>query len=495
MSFLKQLAGETVIYGLGHIIPRLLQYLFFTPFFTRYLSKSDYGAHGIYYMFGGLLMIFFSFRMETAFFRFGANKENQTQSFITAFLFVSLLSISLFFILGTFSESIAQMLTMSAHRRYVWYMLGIIALDAIASIPFARLRLRQRALSYTWIKLLNVSITIILVLSLILLLPWLHKKGLDINPKWLDKSVYLDYIFASNLVASATVLMLLLVRHFDMRAMPNTALLGRMLRYAWPLIPVGIAGIINTVGDQWMVKEFLKGDALSNLEQSGIYTAAKRVAVLMSLFTTAYNYAVEPFFFRNASKNNSKWMYARTAEVFSIISCLIMLAIVFYLDVLQYLLGAQMRGGLFIIPIAVMSFYFLGMYYNFSVWYKLTDQTVYGSVISMIGAAITISLNLILLPRIGFIASSIASLICFLVMCVLCVYFGKKSYPVPYRFKKMGFYLGLTILFMALSHSAAEHFALDLTPKLILNTTLIIVFLATLFQLEKNDLLRIAKGT
>ncbi len=486
MSFLKQLAGETAIYGIGHIVPRLLQYLFFTPFFTRYLSKADYGAHGIYYMFGGLLMIFFTFRMETTFFRFGSKKEDRARSFTTAFLFVSALSLFLFLLLGLNSSQIAAVLTIADHRRFVWYMLGIIGLDAIASIPFARLRLEQKALSYTWIKLTNVVITIVLVLFFILGLSKLNQWGWEVSEVWLDSSRYLDYIFVSNLTASTVVVLILFWKHFEIQWKIDVPLLKSMLRYGWPLLPVGIAGIINTVGDQWMVKEFLEGDVISNLEQSGIYTAAKRVAVLMGLFTTAYNYAVEPFFFRNASKSDAKWMYARTAEVFSIISCLMMLGIVFYLDIIQYILGEQMRGGLYIIPVAVMSFYFLGMYYNFSVWYKLTDKTIYGSFISLVGAAITIGLNLVLLPRIGYIGSSIASLACFLVMCIMCIYLGRKYYRVPYRFGRMLFFLMVSIALMLLSYWMDVTLDLDFVTKLIIHTSLLLIFVGMIYLTERD---------
>lgn len=490
MSFLRQLAGETFIYGSGHIFPRLLNYIFLTPFLTNYLSQLDYGKHSIYYTFSGLLMILFTFRLETAFFRFGTKQSQREKYFSTALIFIIGVTIISSLCIGSFSNSIANILTTSIDSRFIWYLLGIISLDAIAAIPFARLRLEQKAKQYAWLKILNVILIISSTLFLFFGLNLLSNWGIAIPASLLDSAYYLDYVFIGNLIGSLVIVIILLLRHFKFKFSIDINSLKSMLNYAWPLIPVGLAGIINMSGDSWLISKLLDGSKEDNIAQSGIYTAAKRIAIIMSLFTTAFNYAVEPFFFRNADNKDAKTMYARTAEAYTITGCLIVLGIIFYLDIFQYILGANFRGGLHIIPIALFSFLFLGLYYNFSAWYKLTDRTIYGMYISFVGVAITILMNIILLPRIGYIGSSIAALCCFITMCILCIYFGRKHYLIPYKFSKIVFYLITTIILIAISTYLPTLFEMSIILKLLFNTGLLALFSFFIYYNEKDGLLK-----
>ncbi|MDX1700575.1 MAG: oligosaccharide flippase family protein, partial [Melioribacteraceae bacterium] len=265
----------------------------------------------------------------------------------------------------------------------------------------------------------------------------------------------------------------------------DKAVFRRMFQYALPLVIVGVAGVINQLIDRFLVKELLPGSLVENLSQSGIYNACVKIAVLMLLFTTAFNYAAEPFFFKNADRKDAQLIYAKVGQAFAIVGSIVFLVISLYIDIFQYLIGRDFREGLGIVPILLMAYLFLGLYYNFSIWYKLKDKTHYGAMIASAGAVITLLLNFILVPEIGYYGSSIASLACFAAMCAMAIYFGRKFYPIPYPLLSMGKNILLAVILYGISFGLGTK--IDNTILLLLsNTILLVIFIVFILKSQRN---------
>lgn len=490
MSLIKKLAGETAIYGLSSIFGRFLNY-FLVPLYTTIFATSEYGIVVSLYAWVGLLTVFFVYRMETGFFRFGTNPEDRDKTYST--LSTALLITTPIFcgLLIGFSEPIAAWMKYPGKSNYIIWFALILGMEALSAIPFAKLRLDSRPWVFAGIKLTNIGINLGLNLFFLLLCPYLMKKGWDMswiyNPEW-----GIEYIFVVNMVASASTLLLLLPSYFKTRFEFDKALLKKTLIYVLPLVLVGFAGLVNEVIDRVLLKWLLPYDDVTNDGMIGVYGACYKLAMLLSLFTQAFNYAAEPFFFRNADRKDSMPTYAKIALYFTVIGAIGFLGITLYMDIAQEFIGERYREGLVVVPILLLANLCLGVYYNFAIWYKLKDKTLIGAWIAIIGALITIVLNVLWIPKFGYVGSAWATLICYASMATICYLVGRKYYPVPYQIGRMLLYVGFAILIYGGNLLTRDVFG-DGTPLLfIANTVLMAIFLGVFYKFDGQELRRTA---
>lgn len=442
MSLIRKLAGQTAIYGLSTILGRFLNYML-VPLYTAVLADAaDYGIVTQLFAYSGFVMVIFSYRMESAFFRFGTPIQYREKAYATGLGSLWVSSLLLSGCLFIFSEPIAAALRLHDYPHFIRYFALIIGLDALCELPFARLRLEQRPLTFVAVKLTNIGTNVGLNLFWLIVCPWASKQGWGwVHAVWTPGNP-VQYIFLANLFASATTLGLLAPY---LRVLPGQfdwPMLKDMIRYAAPLIIVSLAGIINEMLDRSILIYLLPGDELSNRAQLGIYGANYKLAMLISLFTQAYRYAAEPFFFRVSTEKDSPDVLAKAAEWFTLATSAAMLGILLFLPLIKYFLrNPAYHEGLGVVPILLLANVFLGIYYNFSVWFRLKDKTQIGAWIALAGAAITIALNFALIPYWGYYGSAWATLCCYVFMTGLTWHLGQKHMPVPYPLKNMARYI------------------------------------------------------
>jgi len=486
-SVLKKLAGETAIYGVSSILSRLLNYVILTPYLTRAFVTGQYGVVTDMYTYAGLLMVFFTYRMETTFFRFGSGSKEQMDKAFSTTSWSLLVTTSIFVsILLLFSQYFAELLRYPDHADYVIWFTLIIAFDALSAIPFARLRLENRPIRFAILKTLSIIINLVFIFFFLEACPWLIKEGVDWVSKVYDSEQRISYVFISNLLASGLVFTFLLPMFRKIKFEFDIDLWKKMLVYAMPLVIVGLAAVINQLISVPLMKYLLPGDDASNLSQIGIYGGCYKIAILMSLFTQAFNYAAEPFFFRNAKKENAKKTYAQVGQAFALVGSLAFLGIMLYLDLIQYFLDEAYRTGLAVVPLLLLAFFCLGMYYNFSIWFKLTDRTKYGAYISLGGVVVTLSLNFLLIPKIGYMGAAWAALACYAFMATVSYLIGQKFYPIAYPVKKILGYIGSAILVYYLSQLidlSDSHMAL----RLLVSTVFLLLWLGGIYLVEGRN--------
>lgn len=490
MSLLKKLAGETAIYGLGSILPRLLNYVALTPYFT-YLGLKNTSEYGIFtelYSYVALLNILLTYRMETAYFRFGNKPEEADKVFSTSSLFL-LASTLLFLVAGfVFAQPLAALLSYPQHANYFIWLTLVLSLDTLSAIPFARLRFANRPLKFASIRIWNVVANIIFIFFFLEVCPRLDRAGIQWAHFFYHPNDRINDIFLANVLASMITLLQLIGPYFQIRLQLDWDLLKKMLRYSGPLIIAGVAGVINQLIGTPMLKYFGGGNLESNLSQGGIYGAAAKIPVMMNLFTQAFNYAAEPFFFRNAGKENTKYVYGQVAQAFTLVACLAFLVIMLYLEVIiVYFVGPNFRSGLGIVPILLVGNLFLGLYYSFSIWYKLADRTEFGSLIAIGGSVITIVLNILLIPYLGIYGPAWAALACYLFMVVASYLSGQKHYPLTYPIGRMVLYFLIALAGYAASLVVAKT-GWNAIFIFILNTLILVLCLGGYFWLEKDKL-------
>ena len=446
---IRKLASETVIYGLSSVVGRAVSFILL-PIYTGVFSTTEYGVQSLVYTYAAFIFVFFVLRFDTAYFRFASDDTYRKNSFSTAFSAVGLTSLILSTALFICAPWLADVVFNIADE-YV-YLIRILALilffDALSEIPYAQLRLENRPIRFASIRLTNIFINVGLNCIFLLLIPWLiEQESFSSAFNWYIPEIGIGYIFISNLVASVVAFFLLFPQWKVIRFQVDKKLLKLMWRYAGPLVIVGLAGIVNELIDRAMLDRLLPYDDDTNKAQAGIYSAAYKFSILISLFIQAYRYAAEPFFFKYAKDKNSPKVYARAAEYFVLAACIGFLCIMFYLPWLKYLLRqTDYHEGVIVVPILIMANIFLGIYYNLSVWYKLTDKTRYAMYIAIGGAIITIALNVILIPIWGYVGSAWATLACYSVMTFLSFYVGRQHYPLAHKLWRMIGYMIFSVV-------------------------------------------------
>lgn len=491
---LRSLAGDTLIYGTGYILGKVLNYLLITIYLTwKFDETEQYGLYTDFYFYVALLLVFLTFRMETTYFRFASVKGEQERVFSQASLIVLVTSILWVLFILFEKKSIANALEYPGYEKHVVTLGIILALDVLVSVPFAALRLAARPVRYSVLRLLGIVINIAAVVFFLEILPALAESGTTWAMRWYDHADRLYYVFLSNLIGSLVVFLVFLPGYFRIRLYWDRALARKMLSYAWPLVIVGVAGVINQSSYITFQKYILPNSLFENLSEGGIYAAATRIALLMSLFTIAFNYAAEPFFFRLYNTEGAKEMYAEVAKAFTVVGCVLMACILLYLNVVQFILGENYRSGLYIVPILLLGFFFLGLYYNFSVWYKITDKTIFGAYISIIGAIVTVGLNILLLPKLAIVGSAWTALACYSLMVTLCYLIGRRYYPVPYDLRRILLHTSAVFILYWISVQLGELSGPGLWKHIAINTALLMVYLVVLFRAEKQMILSIVR--
>ncbi|MBI9039264.1 MAG: polysaccharide biosynthesis C-terminal domain-containing protein [Bacteroidales bacterium] len=481
----KKLAGQTAIYGLPSILGRTLGYLL-VPLYTRVFDKSDYGTIILLYSYVSFLLVILTYGMETAFFRFSQTKNNKNIAFSTAFISLVITTLIFAFLSIKFSQNIANIILYPDNNNYVICFSLIISFDVLSAIPFAKLRADNNPKRFAIIKFTNISINIFLNLFFILLCPFLLANYNDSSLASLIKLFFISdnlisYVFISNLIASFITLLLLSSDFLKIKFRFNYILWRQMLIYAFPLLIAGLAGIMNETLDRILLRYLLPSQIAE--DQVGIYGACYKIAIFMSLFIQAFRYAAEPFFFSHAKEKDAKVLYSQIMNYFVITVSFIFLLTMMYIDVIILFIGEEFRVGAAVIPILLLANLFLGIYYNLSVWFKLTNNTKFGAFLSIFGAIITLSLNFYLIPIIGFMGSAWATLACYFSMTILSYFLGQKYYQVKYNIKKIIAYILLSVLFLFLS----KLFNFELQSiRLIFNTIILIIFVAIVYFIEFN---------
>lgn len=485
MKFFKGLAGQTLIYGLGTIVPRLLNYLLLTPFYTRIFVQSQYGTVSELYAYSSLLIILLTHGMETTYFRFSVNKDTNEATIFNHALFSTGLFASLFLLfICFFNSQVATFIGYSDSPSYIICFGFIIFLDVITAIPFARLRNQNKALKFSIIKLLNVSVNIFLNIFFFIIC---KDSDNQILASFYNPNIGIGYAFISNVSSSLISFLLLLPEYKSFRFNINFSTYLKMLNFAWPLILVGLAGMINEVADKIFIKN-LTSNSLDPLAQVGIYSANYKVAVLMSLFIQMFKYAAEPYFFKKSVNTDAKESYRIVMNYFVIFCLFIFLLVVLYIDLFKYFIGSNFHSGLDIVPIILIANMLLGIYYNLSFWYKLSNKTYCGAVLSTLGVIVTVSLNLYLIPIMGYRGSAWATLACYFVMVVCSYLWGQKVFKVNYDLGKISLFISLALL---LYFAKSLFVTSNLFLSLLYSTLLIIIFLLVVLFTERKNLLSI----
>ncbi len=491
MSSIKKLAGQTVIYGGTSIISRLINYLM-VPVHTYIFGTGEYGVVGELYAYVSLLIVLLTYGMETAYFRFNSTVPDDEKNKVYGTSLVSLLVTSVIFIAAMlfYNQNVASLLNHDDHPEYITWFALVIAFDAISTMPFARLRAQNRPRKFAFVKFANIFVNVFVTLFFLILCPWLLKMNVmpDAVNAIYDKEIGIGYIFLANLAASAVTLLLLFSEIHPSRLSFNWKLWKQMIFYAFPLLIFGLAGIVNETMDRILLKELSPADIAQS--QVGIYSACYKISILMTIFIQAFKYAAEPFIFAKAKDSDAKRNYSLVMTYFVLTCSFIFLGVMLYIDVVQHFIGKDFREGIAVVPILLMANLFLGIFYNLSIWYKLTGQTRFGAYISIIGAIITLALNYFLIPVMGYMGSAWATFICYGSMMVISFIIGQKYYHVDYQVGKIFGILALSIgLFVVSLFNPFDSMIL----KMSFNTLLLLIFVAVEYGVERKNLVKLLR--
>lgn len=472
MSIAKKLASQTAIYGVSSIVGRVLSYLL-VPIYTGHFAAAEYGVVTGLYAYVSFLNVVFTYGLETTFFRF-ANRpgEDRRELYNRTLSLLLLSSVVLTVLLMLLARPLLALLHLPpGHDEYALWVALILGLDAVAALPFARLRLENKARKFAAIRLTNILLYVGLNLFFVVLCPAVVQSnaGSLLAPlKPLVAAVYnpnlgVGYVFLANLAASALTLLLLGRELLDFRfRWPNLSFLRPLLAYALPLMLMGLAGMVNETLDRillpaWLPEGFYSGQ--SRLAAVGVYGACYKLSIFMSLIIQAFRYAAEPFFFAQSTEKNSPATFALVLKWFTLCCAFIFIGISLNLNWIGplFLRRPEYLAGLSVVPILLLANLFLGVYYNLSVWFKLTDKTYFGTYIGAAGAVLTIALNFVLIPIMGYLGSAWATLACYFLMAALCWWLGERHFPVPYPVGRLLLWLLGAVLLVGLGQIGAPH--------------------------------------
>lgn len=488
MSSIKKIFGHAAIYGLSSILGRFLNYLL-VPIYTRVFLPNEFGVVTELYAYIVFVQILLTYGMETGFFNFSQNEKHKdsiygttlTSLFVTSSLFV----VFMWF----FSSKIATLLEYQNHTEYILWFAIIVAIDAFTSIPFAKLRQQNKAIKFATIKVVNILINIVLTLVFLLLIPYLVKQGNhELLAKWFIRPDMVRYVFIANLIASFATLFMFIPDLFKEKITFKFDTLKVVLLYSAPLLIAGLAGSVNEVLDRILQKYCTvvpHGTANPNeyiMSQIGIYGANFRLSVMIQLFIQAFRYSFEPFFFSHSGSGGKTKVYADVMKYFVVFCLLMFLGIVLYIDIIKYFIGNKYYEGLSIVPIILIANIFLGIMFNLSVWYKVTNKTSWGAYITIIGSVITIVLNIILIPMFSYVGSAWARLACYVSMCAISYFVGQRIYKIEYDLKIIGLYFGLALAIYFISIFLPFG---SIYIKMFFNTVMLCSFIAFIAKKEK----------
>lgn len=476
---MKKLAKETAIYGVSSILGKFMNWLL-VPLYSYVLTgPADYGIVANLYAWTALLLVILTYGMETGFFRF-ANKHKEIAEKVYGNTLISVGATSLIFaiLVIVFSQPIATALGYPDNAEFVAMLGAVVAMDAFGSIPFAYLRFKSRPIKFAALKLLMIGTNILFNIFFLVISPWLWIKAPHLIDWFYDPNYGVGYVFVANVIQTVVVTLALLPDVLKAKFSFDIQLLKQILRYSLPLLLLGVVGIMNQTLDK-ILFPYLINDPELAISELGIYSACFKISMVMMMFTQAFRYAYEPFIFAQHKDKNSKEAYADAMKFFIIFSLLIFLGMVFYLDLIKFLIRSDYWAGLRVIPIVLFSYIFQGVFFNLSLWYKLTDKTMYGAWFSAVGVVITLAINIIFVPIFSYMASAWAAFACYLVMMLISYYYGQKHMPIHYDLRGIGRYTLLALTLFGISLFINTPW---LVLNLVLKTILILIFVIYLVK-------------
>lgn len=479
----KKLFKQTFIYGVATVLPRILNY-FLVSLHTKYLATEVYGDVSNVFAYFVVFNVILSYGMETAFFRFFHKEANKANVVSTSTW--SLVGSSFLFLAGglLFQNQLATLAEIPVS--VVQLGLGILVLDALVVIPFSWLRAQERPIRFAFLKTINVAINVGLNVFFLAFLKGLAQKYVLFEAIYVPDYQF-QYIFIANFIASLSTLFLLMPFYIKLNWIFDKILWGKIMRYALPVLVAGLAYAINEASDRIMMKYLLPKDIAKS--ELGIYAACYKLAIFMTLFSTAFRLGIEPFFFSHAKNKNARETYAQITKYFTIFGSLIFMGVMVFADALKVVLirDEAYWEAMSIVPLILLANLFLGIYYNLSVWYKVTDRTKFGGYISIIAAIITILANLFLIPVIGYIGAAIGTLAAYGSMMLMSFLWGQKYYPIPYKLKSILAYLTLSVGLSALSfYGFRENYVIGIG--------VLLLFTTVIYFNEKEELQKIIKS-
>lgn len=450
MPSIKSLAKDTAIYGVSSIIGRFLNWCL-VPLYTICFPVAEYGVVTFVYSVTAVVLIILTYGMETGFFRFANHDrwKDPMEVYSTSLISLGVTSTLFVALVAAFLSPVTVWMECAGHPSYVMMMAVCVALDAFLALPFSYLRYRKRPVRFAVIRLVNIGVNIGLNLFFILLCPWLMKTAPQTVSWFYRPDFGIGYIFLANLIASVVnfVMMIPELRGFPWKF--NSTLLKEMLRYSAPLLVLGVAGIMNQTIDKILYPTLAaaRGDALEGL---GIYGANYKIAIIMVMFIQAFRFAYEPFIFardKGEGEAHRLKMYSDAMKYFVLFSLLIFMGVMFYLDIIKYFISPKYFSGLKVVPVIMAAELFFGIFFNLSVWYKLTDKTMWGAWFSLFGLAITICLNVWLVPRYGYMGCAWGAFASYGAMMVASYIIGRDEYPIDYKVGRIASYVLIAAVF------------------------------------------------
>jgi len=446
---IKELAGQTMLYGLSTIVPRFLNYAILTPFYTRVLGLESYGIVTELYAYMAVVLVILTYGMETAYFRYASQAKDRNKIYSTTLITIGFTSVLFIVMIIVFLRPVAAFMEYKAHPEYILLFSMIVAIDAFTAVPFARLRLENKGLKFGIIKLVNVGVIITVVFLYLYIIPGILAKNPGSPLRMIyNRRIGVGYVFIANLAGSVISLLLLIKETKGFKFYYNSAVIKKMLLYGLPLLIAGLLGILNDSFDKIILKRFYTGDV--GLKILGVYGANYKIAVLMTLFIQMFRYAVEPFFFRYAGTRNAGKLYGAVMRYFILFGFIIYLGIIINLDIVKFLIGPKYWGGLKIVPIVLAANLLYGVFINLSVWYKINDMTKYAILLNGMGLIMTIGINILFIPVFSFYVCAWGHVDAYIVMVTLSYVIGRKKHFIPYRLDKIIVHTCIFVIYLAL---------------------------------------------
>ena len=492
MSFLKKLAGDAVLYGMSTIVGRLLNWLMVAVHTRAFNQPEMLAENGLFYTYMIPLNILFTFGMETAFFRYASRKENQNEYFNLILSFIIVFGATLSGLIILFATPLARALNFPHSEHLITLLAVVLLTDAVCAIAFVKLRANNRARKFVAIKLANILINILATLFFIYFCHGIVTDRFLPDYKPFVSAFYSvqkgpDFIIFANYVASLITLLMLWKEFAGFRPVWVRAKLEAVLKYAWPLMIMGLAGSINLTADRLLFRKFLPEGfypAFPDVDTAfGIYTNVYKLSIFMTLVVQAYRYAAEPLFFSKMDDRSSPRMIALSTKWFTIACIVIWTAVSLNLNWIGLILGENYRQGIFVVPLLLLANLFIGLYSNLTIWFKLSDKTYFGTYITLGAMAVTVLLNMLLIPHFGFTGCAISFAVSSFLMVVSCYFLGEKHYPIPYETGRVLFYLAVAALIIW-GYSFVDN--TQLARSLLLQGLLCAVFIAFIYVMEKK---------
>ncbi len=489
---IKKLAGQTAWYGISSIAAKFINYLL-TPYLTYKLSESVYGEQNMLYSAIPFLNVIFTYGLETAYFRFSHKGNDERDVFNTASISIITSTIFLSGLLLLLRQPIASLLNLSGHPEFITWSTFVIALDALSALPFAKLRYDGRPRKYAFIRVVSILVNVLCVYFFYSMLPRLAENDPgSVFAKWYDPSIGAGYYIIAGIISSAVAFLSLLPEFFSLKLQWNKAMWTEMMIYSLPLMVAGFAGMINETFDRIMLAWWApQATEQARHAEVGIYSACYKLSMLITMFVQAFRMGAEPFFFQQAKGEDAQKTYARVMKFFVITICAMFLFVMLYIDIWkEFIRNRHMWVGLGVVPILLVANMALGVYYNLSIWYKLSHNTRAGATITVVGAAITLIINYVFIPHYSYMACAWATMICYVSMMAISYFWGQRVYPVPYQTKKLLIYFGVMLVLYLIDSAIIS----KVSGRLLhfgIGSVLMLVYVTFIYSYEKAELSRL----